>query len=273
MMNPSTEKFLNLVRIMDELREKCPWDKKQTIQTLRSMTIEETYELADAITSGDWHQIKEELGDLLLHIIFYARIGKEQDQFTLDEVIDGICDKLIRRHPHIYGDPESEGLQKVMNEDDVKQNWEKIKLKEGKLSVLSGLPASLPALVKSMRIQEKARQVGFEWEHREQVWEKISEEMNELQEAVNNADQQSMEEELGDVLFSVVNYSRFLGIDAENALERTNRKFIDRFTHMEVAAAALNRNLQDMTLEEMDRLWNEIKKRGKIDDAEKERNP
>ena len=238
---------------MDELREQCPWDRKQTIQTLRSMTIEETYELADAITESDWKGIKEELGDLLLHIVFYAKIGKEQGQFTLDDVITGINEKLVARHPHIYGDV------KVENDEDVKRNWEKLKLKEGKKSVLSGVPRSLPATVKAMRLQEKAKQVGFEWEVKEQVWEKVEEETKELHEAVENGDKDKIEDEFGDLVFSLINYARFLHIDAENALERTNKKFISRFTEMEQKALAAGRNLDDMTLEEMDAIWNAIK--------------
>jgi len=238
---------------MDELREQCPWDRKQTIQTLRSMTIEETYELADAITESDWKGIKEELGDLLLHIVFYAKIGKEQGHFTLDDVITGINEKLVARHPHIYGDV------KVENDEDVKRNWEKLKLKEGKKSVLSGVPRSLPATVKAMRLQEKAKQVGFEWEVKEQVWEKVEEETRELHEAVENGDRDKIEDEFGDLVFSLVNYARFLHIDAENALERTNKKFISRFTEMEQKALAAGRNLDDMTLEEMDAIWNAIK--------------
>ena len=246
--------FDRLVTIMDELREKCPWDKKQTIQTLRHLTIEETYELADAITNNDWAGIKEELGDLLLHIVFYARIGSEKDQFTLTEVINDVCDKLVVRHPHIYGDV------KVSNEEDVKQNWEKIKLKEGKKSVLGGVPVSLPAMVKAIRLQEKSKQVGFEWDNTQQVWEKVKEELKELEEAVEGGDQNKMEDELGDVFFSLVNFARFLQVDAENALERTNKKFIKRFTQMEEAAAQENKLLHDMPLAEMDALWNRIKK-------------
>ncbi|HZE85880.1 MAG TPA: nucleoside triphosphate pyrophosphohydrolase, partial [Puia sp.] len=251
--------FSRLVGIMDELREKCPWDKKQTIQTLRTLTIEEMYELADAITSGDWKGIKEELGDLLLHIVFYARIGKEQGQFTLGEVIDGICDKLISRHPHIYGNiTGQDGLVEVRNEEDVKQNWEKLKLKEGKTSVLSGVPVSLPATVKAIRLQEKAGKVGFEWDHAAQVWDKVKEEMDELQEAVGLGDREKIDEEFGDLAFSLVNYARFLQIDAENSLEAANRKFIGRFTRMEQEAQSRGRSLTDMTLEEMDGIWDSI---------------
>ena len=243
-----------LVIIMDELREKCPWDKKQTIHTLRQQTIEETYELADAITDKNWDGIKEELGDLLLHIIFYTRIGLEENKFTLQEVIDGISDKLIKRHPHIYGDV------KVNDEEDVKKNWEQIKLAEGKKSVLSGVPKSLPAMVKAMRIQEKAKQVGFEWVNKEQVWEKVEEEKLELLDAVDSGNTEYIEEEAGDLFFSVINYVRFLKIDAENALELTNKKFIKRFTLMEDAALNKGMKLSDMSLEEMDAIWNKIKK-------------
>lgn len=243
-----------MVKIMDELRAKCPWDKKQTIETLRQLTIEETYELTDAITDGDWKGIKEELGDLLLHIVFYAKIGTEQNQFTLDEVINGVCEKLIFRHPHIYSDVV------VNDEEDVKRNWEKLKIKEGKKSVLSGVPKSLPATVKAMRLQEKAKQVGFEWETKEQVWEKVEEEKSELLEAIASGNKSEMEDELGDVFFSLINFARFLQIDAENALERTNKKFFDRFTKMEAAAAQSGKVLDEMSLEEMDALWNIIKR-------------
>ncbi len=253
-MNASLlDAFGRLVSIMDDLREKCPWDKKQTIQTLRQLTIEELYELTDAITDQNWQGIKEELGDLLLHILFYAKIGTEQNHFTLEDVIKSISDKLIARHPHIYGDV------KVNNESDVERNWEKLKLKEGKKSVLSGVPTSLPATVKAMRLQEKARQVGFEWEKREDVWEKVEEEIGELKEAVEEQDVQKTEDEFGDVIFSMINYARFLRIDAENALERTNKKFIRRFTQMEESAIKKGKDLHHMTLAEMDTIWNEIK--------------
>jgi len=258
--------FERLVGIMDELREKCPWDKKQTVETLRPLTIEETYELADAITSGDWQSIKEELGDLLLHIVFYARLGREQGRFTLAEVINGICDKLIARHPHIYGTTAGQpGLVEVKNEEDVKRNWEQLKLKEGKKSVLSGVPVSLPATVKATRLQEKAGKIGFEWDETSQVWDKVKEEMEELQEAVALGDAEKIAEEFGDLSFSLINYARFLHIDAENSLEKTNRKFIARFTGMEERANAQGRVLADMTLEEMDALWNAIKKQNKPD--------
>src|SRR6188474_3260894 len=246
--------FLRLVSIMDDLREKCPWDRKQTIQTLRHMTIEETYELVDAITDEDWNGIREELGDLLLHIVFYSKIGIEQNKFTLEEVIHGISEKLIARHPHIYGDV------KVNDEEDVKRNWEKLKLKEGKKSILSGVPKSLPATVKAMRLQEKAKQVGFEWENKEQVWDKVEEEKSELFEAIASGNQQNIEDELGDVFFSLINFARFLQVDAENALERTNKKFIDRFTKMESVASHTGKALNEMTLDEMDAIWNTIKR-------------
>jgi MazG family protein len=261
--------FLRLVSIMDDLREKCPWDRKQTIQTLRHMTIEETYELADAITEEDWNGIREELGDLLLHIVFYSKIGTEQNKFTLAEVIDGISEKLIARHPHIYS-PADSGI-KVNDEEDVKRNWEKLKLKEGKKSILSGVPKSLPATVKAMRLQEKAKQVGFEWENKDQVWEKVEEEMGELRSAIGDwqsADHDDLaikhkrvEEEFGDLVFSLINYARFLRVDAENALEVTNKKFIRRFTQMEEEATKGGKDLADMTLTEMDSIWNSIKKR------------
>lgn len=254
MQQSNSDSFLRLVQIMDELREKCPWDKKQTIQTLRQLTIEETYELTDAITEGDWKGIKEELGDILLHIVFYAKIGAEQNQFTLDEVINGVCEKLIFRHPHIYGDVE------VADEEEVKKNWEKLKIKEGKKSVLGGVPKSLPATVKAMRLQEKAKQVGFEWENKEQVWDKVEEEKAELFAAIASGNQNDMEDELGDVFFSLINFARFLQIDAENALERTNKKFIDRFTKMESVASHTGKALNDMSLKEMDAIWNTIKR-------------
>jgi len=246
--------FLRLVEIMDELREQCPWDRKQTVESLRSLTIEELYELADAITEKDWKGIREELGDLLLHILFYSRIGKEQEQFTLQQVIEGISEKLISRHPHIYGDVV------VRNEEDVKQNWEKLKLKEGKKSVLGGIPAALPAVVKATRLQEKARQVGFEWDNKEQVWDKVKEEMDELKAVVKSHNQDEIENELGDVLFSLINYARFLRVDAESALEKTNKKFIRRFTEMERRAIENGKELSEMSLEEMDAIWDAIKK-------------
>jgi len=253
-MEKVAEDFLRLVNIMNELREKCPWDRKQTIQTLRSMTIEETYELADGIIEEDWQNIKEELGDLLLHIVFYATIAEEKSQFTLDDVIKTICDKLIVRHPHIYSDV------KVNNEDDVKKNWEAIKIREGKASVMDGVPASLPAIVKATRIQEKAKQVGFEWHDKEDVWKKVEEEINELHDEIKGENTTAIEMEFGDVLFSLVNYARFLQIDAEAALEKVNKKFLSRFKKMEAAANAEGKTLAEMTLEEMDAIWNKIKK-------------
>jgi XTP/dITP diphosphohydrolase len=252
-MDTLSNSFLGLVKIMDELREQCPWDKKQTIDTLRPLTIEETYELADAITEHDWKGIKEELGDILLHLLFYAKIGSEQNQFTLRDVIEGISAKLVHRHPHIYGDV------KVTDEEDVKRNWEKLKMKEGKKSVLSGVPPSLPAIVKATRIQEKAKQVGFEWDKKEDVWKKVEEEMGELQEAVSMGKQAEIEDEFGDVLFSLANYARFLQIDAEGSLEKTNKKFIRRFQEMESVAMSSGKELSAMTLEEMDAIWNQVK--------------
>ncbi len=261
--NSLSESFLRLVKIMDELRAQCPWDKKQTIHTLRPLTIEETYELADAITKENWQNIKEELGDVLLHIVFYCKIGSEQKQFELDDVINGICEKLIVRHPHIYAE-EGNALVEVRDEEDVKKNWEQIKLKTSKKeSVLSGVPNGLPALIKAIRIQEKAKQVGFEWDTKEDVWKKVEEEMNELQEAVISNDKSHIEEEFGDVLFSLINYARFLKVDAEGVLEKTNQKFINRFTGMEKMAKKMGKPMADMSLEEMDAMWNEIKKQNK----------
>lgn len=247
--------FERLLTIMDELRAECPWDKKQTIHTLRNLTIEETYELADAITDNNWNHIKEELGDILLHIIFYSKIGEEQNEFSIADVLNAQCEKLIHRHPHIYGDV------KVKDEEEVKKNWEQLKLKEGKKSVLEGVPQSLPAIIKAYRMQEKAAQVKFEWENTSQVWEKVEEELNEFKEvAFNpNPDKTKMEEEFGDLLFSLVNLSRFIQIDPETALEKTNKKFIKRFQYIEQKATEQNRTLNDMTLAEMDALWNEAK--------------
>jgi MazG family protein len=255
-MSTVEQSFLRLVGIMDELREKCPWDKKQTIDTLRHLTIEETYELTDAITEKDWNGIREELGDLMLHLVFYSKIGQEQDKFTLQEVIEGVCEKLIERHPHIYGDVQ------VADEEEVKQNWEKLKLKSGKTSVLSGVPKSLPALVKAIRLQEKSKQVGFEWENKGQVWAKVEEEIAELKQAESTGNSDLIEEELGDVLFSLVNYSRFLKVDAENALERTNKKFIHRFTEMERLIREEGFIMHEMTLTELDAYWNRVKGSG-----------
>lgn len=242
-----------LRRIMDELREQCPWDKKQTIHTLRIQTIEETYELADAIMEEDWKGVKEELGDLLLHIVFYSKIGAEQEQFTLEDVIEGVCNKLIHRHPHIYSSI------KVNDAAQVEQNWEQLKLKEGKKSILGGVPQSLPAIVKALRLQGKTKQVGFEWDNVEQVKAKVDEEIQELYEAVEQGAPEKMEEEFGDVLFALVNYARFINVDPEQALEKTNKKFIRRFQYIEKMAAEKGKALLDMTLEEMDALWNQAK--------------
>ena len=243
-----------LLTIMDELREKCPWDKKQTLQTLRHLTIEETYELGDAILDNNLEELKKELGDLLLHIVFYSKIGSETNDFDIADVANGISEKLIHRHPHIYGDVD------VSNEEEVKQNWEKLKLKEGKKSVLEGVPKSLPALVKASRIQDKVAGVGFDWEEPQQVFEKLQEELGEFQEEVNKRDQDKMEAEFGDVLFSMINYARFLKINPEDALERTNKKFISRFQYLESKAKNMGKSLGDMTLAEMDVFWEEAKK-------------
>ncbi len=245
--------FDRLLTVMDELRAKCPWDKKQTLKSLRHLTIEETYELGDAILDNDLQEVKNELGDLLLHIVFYAKIGSETNDFDIADVANAICEKLINRHPHIYGDV------KVKDETEVKQNWEKLKLKEGKTSVLEGVPKSLPALVKASRIQEKVAGVGFDWEEPQQVWEKVEEELQEFKEEVKNGNQEQIEQEFGDVLFSLINYARFLNINPENALETTNKKFIKRFQYLESKAKTLNKTLNEMTLSEMDVFWEEAK--------------
>ncbi|WP_047414828.1 nucleoside triphosphate pyrophosphohydrolase [Cellulophaga sp. Hel_I_12] len=247
--------FDRLLTIMDELRTQCPWDKKQTMQTLRSLTIEETYELGDAILDHNLEEVKKELGDLLLHLVFYAKIGSETNDFDIADVANEICEKLIHRHPHIYSDV------KVKDEDEVKRNWEQLKLKEGKKSVLEGVPKGLPALVKASRIQEKVTAVGFDWEEPEQVWEKVQEELQEFKTEIAKDDHDAMEAEFGDVLFSLVNYARFLKINPENALERTNKKFIGRFQYLEQKAKGLGKELKDMTLAEMDVFWNEAKRR------------
>ena len=245
------EAFGRLLKIMDELREQCPWDKKQDIHSLRNLTIEETYELADAILKEDWKGIGEELGDLLLHIVFYARIGKEQGQFDIGSVIEQICEKLIRRHPHIYGDIQ------VSGEEEVKRNWETIKMGEGKKSVLSGVPDSLPAMIKAYRMQDKTRQVGFEWENDQQVWAKVEEEIEEFKEIVQlNGSKEALEDEFGDILFSLINFARYKGIDPETSLERVNLKFKRRFEYIESKAP---KPLKEMTLGEMDALWDEAK--------------
>ena len=246
--------FDRLLTIMDELREQCPWDKKQTLQTLRHLTIEETYELGDAILDNNLQEVKKELGDLLLHIVFYAKIGSETNDFDIADVLNTVCEKLIHRHPHIYGDV------KVKDEEEVKRNWEKLKLKEGNKSVLEGVPKSLPALVKASRIQEKVAGVGFDWEESQQVWGKVEEELQEFQDEVKSGNQDEMEAEFGDVLFSLINYAKHLNINAENALERTNKKFISRFQYLEGKAKELGKELSDMTLKEMDVYWEEAKK-------------
>jgi len=245
--------FGRLLDIMDELRLKCPWDKKQTFLSLRHLTIEETYELGDAILNNDLQEIKKELGDVLLHIVFYAKIGSETDAFDIADVANSISEKLIFRHPHIYGDVT------VKDEEEVKQNWEQLKLKEGKKSVLEGVPKSLPAMVKANRIQDKVAGVGFDWEKPEQVWEKVQEELNELNAEIKKGNTANIEAEFGDVLFSMINYARFINVNPENALERTNKKFINRFQYLETAAKKINKSLHDMSLEEMDVFWNEAK--------------
>jgi len=248
------EAFNRLLDIMDDLREKCPWDKKQTMESLRHLTIEETYELADAILDDDLEEVKKELGDVLLHIVFYAKIGSEKKAFDIADVANAISEKLINRHPHIYGDVV------VKNEEEVKQNWEKLKLKEGKNSVLEGVPKSLPAVVKASRIQEKVAGVGFDWEEPQQAWEKVQEELSELNEEILKKNIENTESEFGDVLFSMINYARFIGVNPENALEKTNKKFIKRFQFLEKSAKKEGKELSDMSLVEMDVYWNESKK-------------
>ncbi|MDO6675737.1 nucleoside triphosphate pyrophosphohydrolase [Tenacibaculum sp. 1_MG-2023] len=245
--------FNRLLDIMDDLREQCPWDKKQTLESLRHLTIEETYELADAILDNDLQEIKKELGDVLLHIVFYAKIGSEKQAFDIADVANAISDKLIDRHPHIYGDVV------VESEEEVKQNWEKLKLKEGNKSVLEGVPKSLPAVVKANRIQDKVAGVGFDWEEPHQVWEKVQEELSELNDEIKNNNQEKIEKEFGDVLFSMINYARFIGVNPENALEKTNKKFINRFQYLEEAAKKEGKQLSDMILAEMDVHWENSK--------------
>lgn len=245
--------FNRLLDIMDELREKCPWDKKQTLESLRHLTIEETYELGDAILNNDLEEVKKELGDVLLHIVFYAKIGSEKSSFDIGDVANSISNKLIYRHPHIYGDVI------VKNEEEVKENWEKLKLKEGKTSVLEGVPKSLPALVKASRIQEKVAGVGFDWEEPQQVWEKVQEEISELNEEIKSGNKENIEKEFGDVLFSMINYARFIKVNPENALEKTNKKFINRFQYLEEAAKKEGKELSDMSLTEMDVYWEKSK--------------
>lgn len=253
--NPAAA-FERLLAVLKDLRTNCPWDKKQTMQTLRHLTIEETYELADAILENDLQEVKKELGDVMMHLVFYAEIASETGDFTIVDVLNGICEKLIYRHPHIYSDV------LVEDEQDVKRNWEQLKLKEGNKSVLGGVPASLPALVKAARIQEKARGVGFDWENKHQVWEKVEEELQEFKDEFSgeNIDQEKAEDEFGDLLFSLINYARFIDINPENALEKTNKKFIKRFQYLEQKAKENGKQLQDMTLAEMDVYWNEAKK-------------
>src|SRR5687767_11609363 len=254
-MKPQLQAFDRLLTIMDELREKCPWDKKQTMESLRYLSIEELYELSDAILEGNDEEIKKELGDIILHIVFYAKIASEQGKFDIADVLNTICEKLIVRHPHIYGDV------KVNDEEDVKKNWETIKLKEGKKSVLEGVPSSLPAMVKAYRMQEKAKGVGFEWSNAEDVWKKVKEELDEFKaESIKQNNHDKLENEFGDVLFSLINYARFIGINPEDALERTNKKFIKRFRFMEDKARENGRQLQDMKLEEMDIYWEQAKR-------------
>lgn len=253
-MQDKLKAFERLLNIMDDLREKCPWDRKQSMESLRHLTIEETYELSDAIIEGDIEEVKKELGDLMLHLVFYSKIGEEKNAFNVADVLNGICDKLIHRHPHIYGDVE------VKNEEEVKANWEKIKLKEGKgkKSVLEGVPKSLPALVKAIRIQDKARGVGFDWDNETQVFEKVKEEIEELTLEVQNKSNK-VEEEFGDVLFSLINYARFIGVNPEDALERTNKKFIKRFQYLEQASGSDGKIMGEMSLEEMDKYWEQAK--------------
>ncbi len=252
-MTTYSQSFERIISIMDELRNRCPWDKKQTIQSLRQLTIEETYELVDAITKNDWKGLQEELGDLLLHIVFYSKIAQEENHFGIENVIEQVCNKLVHRHPHIYS------TVLVDNDDDVKRNWETLKLKEGKKSVLSGVPDSLPAVIKALRLQEKAKQVGFEWERTEDVKEKLLEELDELQETIEQQDKEAMKNEFGDVLFSMINYARFLNIDPEDALARTNNKFQQRFNQMESILTSKGDMITDFKLSDMDKVWNEIK--------------
>ena len=245
--------FKRLLDIMDDLRSKCPWDMKQTIDSLRYLTLEEVYELSDAIVEGNMQEIKKELGDIMLHLVFYSKIASEANSFDITDVLNGVCDKLIHRHPHIYGDIE------VADEIEVKANWEKLKLKEGKTSVLEGVPKSLPAMVKSMRIQEKARGVGFDWDDKHQVWDKVKEELMELKTEIDKGDEKKTNDEFGDFIFSLINYVRFVNVNPENSLEKTNQKFIKRFQYMEKQIKSKGQNLSDLTLKEMDVYWNEAK--------------
>jgi len=252
-MQNKLQAFERLLTIMDDLREKCPWDKNQTIQSLRHLTIEETYELADAILDENMEDIKEEIGDILLHMVFYSKIASETNDFDIADSLNAVCDKLVERHPHIYGDVKAE------TEEEVKRNWEKIKLKSGKKSVLEGVPKSLPALVKASRIQEKARGIGFDWDNKDQVWEKVIEEIEELKVEIDS-NSNKIEDEFGDVLFSLINYARFIGVNPENALEKTNKKFIKRFQYLEIESKKDGKELSEMSLEEMDLYWEKAKK-------------
>lgn len=245
--------FKRLLDIMDDLRAKCPWDKKQTLESLRYLTLEEVYELSDAILSADMEEVKKELGDVMLHLVFYAKIASESNCFDITDVLNGICDKLVHRHPHIYGDV------KVASEEEVKANWEKLKLKEGKKSVMEGVPKSLPAMVKSIRIQEKARGMGFDWDNRQQVWQKVKEEIVEFEIEQKAKDSQKSQEEFGDLLFSLINYSRFVSINPEDALERTNKKFIKRFQYIESQLEKESLKMEDLTLDQLDEYWNKAK--------------
>jgi MazG family protein len=252
-MDERLSAFGRLLDIMDELREKCPWDKNQTLESLRNLTLEETYELADAITRNDLDEIKKELGDILLHIVFYSRIASEMKKFDIKDVIDGINEKLVYRHPHVFGNI------KVADENEVKENWEQLKIKESKKQVLSGVPASLPALIKANRIQDKVKGVGFDWENKHQIWDKVMEELQELRDEINNADRNKIESEFGDLFFSLVNAARLYGIDPETALEKTNRKFIRRFNYLESRTMAIGKSLKSMSLDEMNVIWEEAK--------------
>jgi len=246
--------FERLLEVMDELREKCPWDREQTLESLRNLTIEETYELADAIMDQDLDEIRKELGDLMLHIVFYSKIGSEKNAFDIADVLNGVCDKLVFRHPHVFGE------EQVKDAEEVLENWEELKMKEGNRSVLAGVPISLPAMIKAHRIQDKVRAIGFDWDHREQVWDKINEELNEVKYELNNGQEhEKMEDEIGDLLFSVINAARLYKVEPETALERTNRKFIKRFRYLESKALEMNRTLKEMSLEEMEAIWQEAK--------------
>lgn len=253
-MKKELEAFDRLLNILQELRTKCPWDRKQTMETLRNLTIEETYELADSILQKDMPEIKKELGDLLLHVVFYARIAEEQKEFGIADVMESLCDKLVERHPHVFGNT------KVKDHKEVEENWEEIKMKEGQKSILSGVPDSLPALIKSNRIQQKVRGVGFDWDQKEQIWDKVKEELDELQQEVNQQKKEEIESEFGDLLFSIINAARLYDIDPENALEKTNKKFIKRFKYLEENTINKGKSLKDMSLDEMNVIWEKAKK-------------